>query len=177
MGSIKCTVGRTQPPVQTDEAITMEANNERIQDLYFLLLESSSSNTTSATTSNSTPTYSPCGAVRQSCSPHNALDPNSIGADRETVVCKENDEKETNYEAGEEVEDEDDEGEFVDSIILSREEGGAALRSLEDITDSETFQNIEKVSHTSNLYYAISSYLIRSNPTKSFYSLSYLILS
>lgn len=165
MGSIKCTVGRTQPSLQTDEAITMEANNEKIQDLYFLLLESSSSNTTSATTSNSTPTYSPCGAVRQTCSPHNALDPNSIGTDRETVVCKEIDEEETNYEAGEEVKDKDGEGEIVDSIILSREEGGVALRSLEIITYSETFQNVEKVSYASYLFlcYLILSYPIQSN--------------
>lgn len=147
----------------------VEANNERIQDLYYLLLESSSSNTTSATTSNSTPTYSPCGAVRQSCSPHNALDPNSIGTDRGTVVCEENDVKETNDEAGEEVEDEDDEGEIVDSIILSREESGVALRALEVITDSESFQNVEKVSHVSYLLlsYLIISYLILPYPIRS----------
>jgi hypothetical protein len=127
----------------------MEANNDRIQDLYYLLLESSSSYTTSATTSNSTPTYSPCGAVRLSCSPHNALDPKSIGTDRETVICKENDEKETNDEAGMEVECEDDEEEIVDSIILSREEDGVALGALEVITDSESFQNVGKVIHVS----------------------------
>lgn len=68
------------------------------------------------------------------------------------MVCKKNDEIETNDEAGEEVEDEDDEGEIVDSIILSREEGGVALRALEVITDSESFQNDGKVSHASSLF-------------------------
>jgi hypothetical protein len=184
MGSIKCIIGHTPPSLLTDETMLMEANNERIQDLYFILLESSSSNTTSATTSNSTPTYSPCGAVRQSCSPHTALDPNSSGTDRGTVICKENNEKETNDEAGEEVRGEDDEEEIVDSIILSRGEGGVAFRALEVITDSESFQNVEKVSHASNLLlcylilsYPILSYPILSYQILSFSTLSYLILS
>ena len=132
----------------------MEANNERIQDLYFLLLESSSSsssssnNTTSATTSNSTststPTYSPSGEVRHCSSPHKALNPYKIGPDKEIFLNQENDEKEVaDDETEEEVE------EVVESDFVIKEEvSGILLKSLRVITDSDNvLQDAEKVLH------------------------------
>lgn len=174
MGSIKRTVDRTPPSslslslsLQSNDVIALEANNERIQDLYYLLLDSSSStsssssscssNTTSAaTTSNSsctsTPIYSPCGGMRQSSSPYknNAPSPYKIGPDRDVFVNQIKDERDKkDGKADKEMESEQDENDgIVGSSMLYKEDNAISWKSLKVITDSENvLQDVEKVHH------------------------------
>ena len=174
MGSIKCTVDHTplslplSLSLQSNDVIALEANNERIQDLYYLLLDSSSSscsssssssctsNTTSAaTTSNSsstsTPIYSPCGGMRQS---NHALSPYKIGPDREIFINQIKDERDGKDDK--EMESEQDEkDEIMGSNMSYKEDNVITLKSLRVITDSENvLQDVEKVRYLL-LFYAM----------------------